>query len=99
MPGGVATTLVASGQQWDQPNGWAPVQWVAVVGLNNYHMSQLAETIARRWACENIDGYHVSRTFVGKYNLVRGGGGGGGEAGAEEKNSVQQRKIAMDDCG
>ncbi len=79
MPGGVATTLVASGQQWDQPNGWEPVQRVAVVGLNNYHMSQLAETIARRWACENIDGYHVSRTFVEKYNLVRGGGGGGGE--------------------
>jgi alpha,alpha-trehalase len=79
MPGGVATTLVASGQQWDQPNGWAPVQWVAVVGLNNYHMLQLAETIARRWSCENIDGYHVSRTFVEKYNLVRGGGGGGGE--------------------
>jgi neutral trehalase len=35
--------------------------------------------IARRWTCENIDGYHGSRTFVEKYNLVRGGGGGGGE--------------------
>jgi alpha,alpha-trehalase len=42
-------------------------------------MSQLVEMIARRWTCENIDGYHGSRTFVEKYNLVRGGGGGGGE--------------------
>jgi alpha,alpha-trehalase len=33
--------LVASGQQWDQPNGWAPLQWVAVVGLKT--------TICRSW--------------------------------------------------
>jgi alpha,alpha-trehalase len=79
MPGGVATTLLASREQWDQPNGWAPLQWIAVVGLNNYGEAQLAETIARRWICENIDGYHVSRTLVEKYNVVRGGAGGGGE--------------------
>jgi alpha,alpha-trehalase len=79
MPGGLATTLVASGQQWDQPNGWAPLQWIGVVGLRDYHMSQLAETIARRWICENIDGYQRSGTLVEKYNLIQGGGGGGGE--------------------
>jgi hypothetical protein len=28
-PGGIATTTVNSGQQWDAPNGWAPLQWVA----------------------------------------------------------------------
>jgi alpha,alpha-trehalase len=79
MPGGLATTLVASGQQWDQPNGWAPLQWIAVVGLRNYDQPQLAETIARRWICENIDGYQMTGTLVEKYNLVRGGSGGGGE--------------------
>jgi alpha,alpha-trehalase len=79
MHGGLATTLVASGQQWDHPNGWAPLQWIAVVGLRNYDEVQLAETIARRWACENIDGYRMSGTLVEKYNLVRGGAGGGGE--------------------
>ena len=35
-PGGLATSLVESGQQWDAPNGWAPLQWEAVVGLRNY---------------------------------------------------------------
>jgi alpha,alpha-trehalase len=79
MPGGIATTLVTSGQQWDQPNGWAPLQWIAVVGLRDYHEAQLAETIARRWSCENIEGYQMSRTLVEKYNLARGGPGGGGE--------------------
>jgi alpha,alpha-trehalase len=77
MPGGLATTLVSSGQQWDQPNGWAPLQWIGVVGLRDYHMSQLAETIARRWTCENIDGYQRSGTLVEKYNLIQGGGGVG----------------------
>ena len=68
-----------SGQEWDQPNGWAPLQWIAVIGLRNYHEAPLAETIARRWICENVEGYHRSRTLVEKYDLVRGGGGGGGE--------------------
>jgi alpha,alpha-trehalase len=36
MPNGVATTLQTSGQQWDQPNGWAQLQWIAVSGLNRF---------------------------------------------------------------
>jgi alpha,alpha-trehalase len=79
MPGGVATTLVESGQQWDQPNGWAPLQWVAIIGLKNYNEGQLAEAIAKRWSCENIDYYQKSRLLVEKYNLVNGRAGGGGE--------------------
>jgi alpha,alpha-trehalase len=79
MPGGVATTLVVSSQQWDHPNGWAPLQWIAVVGLKNYNETRLAETIAKRWSCENIDGYQMSRILVEKYNLITGSAGGGGE--------------------
>ena len=79
MPGGIATTLVVSGQQWDHPNRWAPLQWIVVVGLNNYNEVQLADAIAKRWSCENIDGYHMSRILVEKYNLMTGSAGGGGE--------------------
>jgi alpha,alpha-trehalase len=78
-PGGVATTLVVSGQQWDHPNGWAPLQWIAVVGLKNYNEARLAEAIAKRWSCETIDRYHMSRILVEKYNLMTGSAGGGGE--------------------
>jgi alpha,alpha-trehalase len=64
---------VTSGQQWGHPNGWAPLQWIAAVGLTDYHDAQLVETIAKRWSCENIEGYQISRTLVEKYNLARGG--------------------------
>jgi alpha,alpha-trehalase len=79
MVGGVATTLTMSREQWDYPNGWAPLQWVAVVGLRNYGKRQLAETIARRWNCKNLDGYRASGTLIEKYDVVHDKPGGGGE--------------------
>ena len=47
--GGLVTTLRTSGEQWDQPNGWAPLQWMAVVGLKRYGFDDLAGEIADRW--------------------------------------------------
>ena len=80
MPGGIATTLVNSGQQWDQPNGWAPLQWIAVAGLDKYGEKDLARTIAGRWIGANLRGFRKTRTFVEKYNVVSpSGSSGGGE--------------------
>jgi alpha,alpha-trehalase len=79
--GGLATTLVESGQQWDAPNGWAPLQWIAVIGLRNYGFERLAHEIAARWVHENIAGYRRYAKLVEKYNVTTPGGdeGGGGE--------------------
>jgi hypothetical protein len=44
----VATTL-DTGQQWDAPNGSAPLRWIAVEGLSSYGQNRLAETITCRW--------------------------------------------------
>jgi alpha,alpha-trehalase len=79
--GGLATTLVTSGQQWDAPNGWAPLQWIAVEGLRNYGFNRLAKEIAARWVHKNIAGYQQSAKLVEKYNVTTTGGdeGGGGE--------------------
>ena len=77
--GGVATTLTTSREQWDYPTGWAPLQWVTVVGLRNYGKLQLAKIIARRWNCENITGYRSSGTLIEKYDVVDDKSGGGGE--------------------
>lgn len=80
QPGGLVTTLVENGQQWDAPNGWAPLQWVAIQGLRNYGHDDLADEIARRWMELNEKVYANSQKFVEKYNVESADGlGGGGE--------------------
>ncbi len=32
-PGGIMATEYESGEQWDKPNGWAPLQWMAIRGI------------------------------------------------------------------
>ena len=46
--GGLTTTCFTSGEQWDRPNGWAPLQWMAVNGLVRYGQEALAEEIRTR---------------------------------------------------
>ncbi len=79
QPGGLVTTLIENGQQWDAPNGWAPLQWVAIEGLRRYGYDDLANEIAKRWCELNDRVYTTSRKFVEKYNVesVDGLGGGG----------------------
>lgn len=82
-PGGFATTETATGQQWDRPNGWAPLQWMAVRGLENYGIDTLAQEIRRRWLETVSAVYQRERKLVEKYalrsvtgDLAMGGGGG-----------------------
>lgn len=82
--GGIVTTEITSGQQWDSPNGWAPLQWMAIKGLNSYGESELAEEIARRWMTRVIGTYEKSGVLLEKYDVVATdisptGGAGGGE--------------------
>lgn len=81
--GGLATTCVRSGEQWDRPNGWAPLQWIAIDGLRRYGFEDLARDIARRWLTTVGSLYHRERKLVEKYRLRRNPhravGGGGGE--------------------
>lgn len=79
-PGGLVTTLKTSGQQWDAPNGWAPLEWVAVQGLKNYGYEELAQEITHRWLERNELVYESSNRLVEKYNVIDTAGlGGGGE--------------------
>lgn len=79
-PGGLRSTLVPSGQQWDAPNGWAPLHWVAIQGLRRYGYAELADDIEARWLALNEKVYARSHKFVEKYNVENDDGlGGGGE--------------------
>lgn len=70
QPGGVQTTLIKNGQQWDAPNGWAPLQWVAVKGLANYGYHDLAREIASRWTQLNEKVFKQTGKMMEKYNVV-----------------------------
>ncbi len=79
-PGGLATTAVKTGQQWDEPNGWAPLQWVAVDGLRRYGEDALARTIGERFLAQVQALFAREHKLVEKYGLETDAvGGGGGE--------------------
>ncbi len=83
-PGGLATTECASGQQWDRPNGWAPLQWMAVRGLERYGHKDLALEVRRRWIDTVRAVYQREGKLVEKYALRaterdKPAGGDGGE--------------------
>jgi alpha,alpha-trehalase len=79
-PGGISTTALETGQQWDAPNGWAPLQWIAVSGLRRYGHDSFAEAIACRFMANVNDVYQQSGKLVEKYDVIHTGRkGGGGE--------------------
>jgi alpha,alpha-trehalase len=67
--GGLVTTTNHTGQQWDAPNGWAPLQWIAFAGLNNYNHEELANEIARRWVALNEKVFNETGKMMEKYNV------------------------------
>lgn len=77
--GGVLTTTNTTGQQWDAPNGWAPLQWMAIIGLKNYGLTDVADEIRTRWLRLNERVYAETGKMVEKYNVSdiskKGGGG------------------------
>ncbi|EPB2247185.1 alpha,alpha-trehalase [Citrobacter sp. FDAARGOS_156] len=80
QPGGLATTSVKSGQQWDAPNGWAPLQWVAASGLQNYGQDNVAMDVTWRFLTNVQHTYDREKKLVEKYDVsTTGTGGGGGE--------------------
>jgi alpha,alpha-trehalase len=100
--GGLATTTVQSGQQWDEPNGWAPLQYLAVAGLRRYGQSALAGQIATRWIQTNVAYYQRTGKLVEKYDVDAKAGStaaGGGEYPLQDgfgwTNGVLRALMAM----
>lgn len=68
--GGMLTTLTTTGQQWDAPNGWAPLQWTAFKGLKNYGFEKLANQIATNWLTNVERVFQSTGKIMEKYNVV-----------------------------
>ncbi|MBC8723526.1 alpha,alpha-trehalase TreA [Paraburkholderia sp. 31.1] len=79
--GGLTTSTYNTTQQWDAPNGWAPLHWIAIQGLKRYGRADLAQPIGTRFLADVENVYNTQHKLVEKY-VVEGageGGGGGGE--------------------
>jgi alpha,alpha-trehalase len=78
-PGGLLTTTRETGEQWDAPNGWAPLHWIAVEGLRAYGHERLAREIAARWVATVARVFAQTGRFMEKYDVRTSAPGGGGE--------------------
>ena len=78
-PGGFVTTNFASGQQWDAPNGWPPLEWLTMEGVRRYGRADLADKAAGRWLNLLSRTYRTTGRMMEKYDVVninRKAGGG-----------------------
>jgi alpha,alpha-trehalase len=98
-PDGIASTLWKTGLQWDEPNGWPPLQWIAVKGLRDYGHGELAGTIAKRWIAENVAAFRAGSKLVEKYDVTGTGAAGGGEYPLQDgfgwTNGVLRKLLAL----
>jgi len=69
--GGLVTTTIDSIQQWDSPNGWAPLHWFTVIGLRNYQYDHLASKIASRWLSTVEVYFEKTGKLMEKYNVCQ----------------------------
>ncbi|XP_048199901.1 LOW QUALITY PROTEIN: trehalase [Perognathus longimembris pacificus] len=85
---GIPTSLVNTGQQWDSPNGWAPLQDLVIRGLaqsSSPRTQEVAFQLAQNWIRTNFDVYSHKSAMYEKYDVVSGGQpGGGGEYDVQE---------------
>jgi alpha,alpha-trehalase len=69
--GGLVTTLEQKmGRQWAYPNGWAPLQWVVVQGLERSGFHEDARRLRERWCANCARIFAVTGTMWEKYNVV-----------------------------
>ena len=56
--------------QWAYPNGWAPLHFIVIRGLERYGYHKDARRIAMKWLKANLQWFNEHHTFLEKYNVV-----------------------------
>ncbi|CAH2038003.1 unnamed protein product, partial [Iphiclides podalirius] len=83
FPGGVPTSLIKSGEQWDFPNAWPPLVSIAVnalEALGSNEARQMAFQVAQTWVRACLKGFTENKQMFEKYDVEQPGRiGGGGE--------------------
>ncbi|RLN57903.1 hypothetical protein BBJ29_005388 [Phytophthora kernoviae] len=81
--GGVQTTTTVTGQQWDAPNAWPPLQDIIIEGLLTAGTPKsrlLAKRLIQTWVKAGLMAWQETGLMFEKYNAQQlGGVGNGGE--------------------
>lgn len=56
--------------QWAYPNGWAPLHFLVIKGLQRYGYHEDARRIALKWLKNNLGWFNKHGVFLEKYNVV-----------------------------
>lgn len=59
--------------QWAYPNGWAPLHWLVIRGLERSGHKRDARRLAAKWLRTNLEWYGRHGNFLEKYNVVEPG--------------------------
>jgi len=70
-PGGLRTSTTRSGDQWDAPFGWAPLELIAVEGLRRYGYDDDANRIAEKFLSMVHEEFQRPGTILEKYDVER----------------------------
>lgn len=73
QPGGLQTSTSETGNQWDAPFGWAPLQMITAEGLRRYGYDADADRISRKFLTLVEQEYRRTGTIVEKYDVVHPG--------------------------
>jgi alpha,alpha-trehalase len=71
QPGGLQTSLQQTGDQWDAPFGWAPLQWIAVEALRRYGYRSEADRLAVKFLSLVQQEFVRYGSIEEKYDVVR----------------------------
>ncbi|HVW85977.1 MAG TPA: trehalase family glycosidase [Bryobacteraceae bacterium] len=69
--GGLQTSTFHTGNQWDAPFGWAPLEMIAVDGLRRYGYDADANRISMEFLSLIRDEYKRTGVIVEKYDVVK----------------------------
>jgi alpha,alpha-trehalase len=68
--GGLLTTDQYTDQQWDAPNGWPPLQWIAFQAFLNYDREDLANKLKEAWTLTCEKKFDQDHKMIEKYNVI-----------------------------
>ena len=71
--GGIPTSLEHSGEQWDYPNAWPPLQYIVIMALEateDVWAHDLAVEVATRWVRSNFKTFNESHIMYEKVCIL-----------------------------